>query len=189
MLAFPTQTTIKQEEPATLEVDLLSRNKELADILELISSYYIMVRDTYRAKAFSNASAKIAAHPIAIISGAQARNELTGIGDSIQAAIDEFISSYEQNGVGTVKRLQELEQRFADRKVTIDLFRSIFGIGPTRAVQFYEQGFRTLEDLWYKAPLVSAQRLGILWRLHINQRIPRDELDLINEKIGYILNH
>jgi DNA polymerase lambda len=179
MLAVATKTTV---DTGPTDVDLLSRNKELADMLSLIASYYIMARDTYRAKAFSNAAAKIAEHPIAILSGAQARRELTGIGDSIETAIDEYITT------GTIKRLQELEARFADRKATIDYFRSFYGIGPVTAVKFYNQGFRTLEDLWFKGNLTDAQKIGIMWREHIALRIPRDEMDLINAKIASILD-
>jgi len=177
MLVTPTKTTGE-----TTDVDLLSRNKDLADILSLIGSYYTMARDTYRARAFSNAAIKIADHPNAILSGAQARKEITGIGESISTAIDEFINT------GTVKRLQELETRFADRRAIIDYFRSFYGIGPVTAVKFYNKGFRTLEDIWNKGNLTEAQKIGIIWREHIPLRIPRDEMDIINTKIGSILD-
>jgi DNA polymerase/3'-5' exonuclease PolX len=168
--------------PITADADLLSRNKELADVLSLVASYYTMNRDTYRARAFTVASAKISAHPIVILSGIQARSQITGIGDSIQTAIDEYINT------GTIKRLQELENKFSDRKGVIDYFMSFYGIGPTSAVKFYDQGFRTLEDLWFKGNLTEAQKIGIMWREHIAIRIPRDEIDLIHDKIGNILN-
>jgi len=167
---------------AELEVDPLSRNKELADMLNLIASYYTIARDTYRARAFNNASVKIAAHQYAILSGAQARQELTGIGDSIQTAIDEYIAT------GTIQRLQELQARFPDRKETIDFFRSFYGIGPVTAVKFYDQGLRTLEDLWFRGNLNEAQKIGIMWREHIGVPIPRAEMDSINVKIGSILD-
>lgn len=164
------------------DVDPLSRNKELADILGLIGSYYIASRDTYRARSFNSASAKIAAHEFAILSGAQARKELTGIGDSIETAIDEYINT------GTIQRLQELEAKFPERRETVDYFRSFYGIGPVTAVRLYDQGLRTLEDLWFRGNLNEAQKLGVLWRDHIGVKIPREEMDLINMKIGEILN-
>lgn len=182
MLLVPQQVTTVAAEPELTDVDLLARNKQLADILGLVAGYYTMARDTYRAKAFSNASVQIGQHPIAILSGAQARREIKGIGDSIQAAIDEYFAT------GTIKRLEELEGRFQDRRQIIDFFRSFYGIGPVTAVKFYNQGFRTLEDLWFKAPLTDAQKIGIMWRDHIKLRIDRAEMDLINERIGSILN-
>lgn len=167
-----------------VEVDPLSRNKELAEIFSLLASYYTMARDTYRARTFSTASAKIAAHPTEILSGSQARRELgAGIGESTQAAIDEYLRT------GTLQRLQEVQARFPDRKETIDFFRSFYGIGPTTAIKLYEQGLRTLDDLWFRGNLTQAQRTGILWREHIGLPILRVEMDLINAKIGSILDY
>jgi len=165
----------------THEVDILSKNKELAEVLSLLASYYVMAGDTYRATAFTKASINISKHDKAILSGTQARKELSGIGDSTQRIIDEYIST------GKVKRLEELESQFSDRKHVIDYFRSFYGIGPVTAVNFYNQGFRTLEDLWYKANLTDAQKIAILWREHMEVRIFRDEMNLINNKIGEYL--
>ena len=165
-----------------VDINVLSKNKEIADILSLIGSYYVMAGDTYRAKAFNNASIKISDYDKVILSGAQARKELSGIGPSIESTIDEYISS------GKVQRLSELEDQFTDRKQIIDYFRSFYGIGPVTAVNFYNQGFRTLEDLWYKANLNDAQKIGIIWRDHIDQRITRDEMLMINDKIAEYLN-
>jgi len=165
-----------------MEQDLLSRNEELANILELIGNYYIMDKDTYRAKSFNTASIKIREHPVAIINGEQARREITGIGESIQVVIDEYINT------GTVTRLKELEAKFPDRKPVMDYFMSFYGIGPATALKFYNQGLRTLEDIWVHGNLNDAQKTGILWRDHINKRIERSEMDLINEKIKSILD-
>ena len=166
----------------TVDVDLLSRNKELADFLGLIAGYYTMARDTYRARTFSNASTQIAEYPTAILSGAQARAQIKGVGESVEKVIDEYLQT------GTSPRLQELEIKFVDRKQTIDYFRSFYGIGPVTAVKFYNQGFRTMEDLWFKANLTDAQKIGIMWHEHLSLRIPRDEMDIINQTIGTILN-
>lgn len=166
------------------DVDILSRNKELAEIFSLVASYYTLMRDTYRARTFSTASAKIAAHPNEILSGAQAKREIgAGIGGSTVEAIDEYLQT------GTLKRLEELQAQFPDRKETIDLFRSFYGIGPVTAVKLYDQGLRTLEDLWFRGNLNQAQKTGIMWREHIDIPIPRDEMDLINTKIGSILDY
>lgn len=161
---------------------LADRNKELADFLDLLSSYYTMAKDTYRAKTFTNASAQIREYPTAIVSGAQARRELNRIGDSTEIEIDSFLRT------GTSARLQELEARFADRKATIDYFRSFYGIGPVKAVDYYNQGFRTWEDLWLRAPLTTATRMAIYWQNHLSLRIERSEMDLINQRLATILD-
>lgn len=164
------------------DADLLDHNKRLAEVLSLIGNYYTMAGDTYRAKSFDNASTKIAQYPFAILSGSEAIKLFSGIGPSIGAVIDEYLTT------GHVGRLQELEKQFQDRAAIIDYFRSFYGIGPVTAVKFYNLGFRTLEDIWLKGNLTNAQKTGILWRDHLNLRISRDEMDLIRDKIGSILN-
>ena len=163
--------------------EFVDRNKELADILSLIGHYYsLQPKNGYRAKAFNVASAKIANHPIAILSGGQARKELSGIGDSIEQTIDEYLST------GHVQRLDDLEHEYQEQKDVIDYFRSFYGIGPVTAINLYNQGFRTLEDIWERGDLTEAQKIGIMWREHLKLPIPRAEMDIIKQEIGKILN-
>jgi len=165
----------------TQEIDPLSSNRNLAEVLNLIGSYYTMDKDTYRARAFTTAAGKIADHPTAILSGSQAKRELTGIGESIESAIEEYLTT------GIVKRLNDLESKFTESKRVIDYFRSFYGIGPVTAVKFYNQGFRTLDDIWFKGNLTDAQKIGVMWRDHIHVRIPRDEMNQIDKTIESIL--
>lgn len=155
---------------------------ELAEIFSLIANYYKIDKDEYREKAFANAANILLNHPEPIISGKQAEDEIRGIGKSIGAAIDEYLQT------GTVERLTILENKYKERSATINLFRSIYGIGPVAALHFYEQGFRTLEDLWNKANLNNSQKIGIIWRKHINLRIKRSEMDLINATLHEYLD-
>lgn len=158
----------------------LSRNKELVDIFNLIGSYYIAERETYKAKAFIDASVSISQYPTLIESGLEAMS-LKGVGKSSGDIIDEYLAT------GSVQRLKDLENKHMDRKKTVDYFTSFFGIGPVSANRFYDQGLRTLDDLWFKVPLTDAQKVGILWRDHINLRVNRLEIDLIKNKITELL--
>jgi DNA polymerase/3'-5' exonuclease PolX len=162
--------------------EFVSENKDLADVLYLLGSYYTIARDVNRARVFNTAAANIAAHQVEILSGAQARKEIKGIGDSTETIIDEFLTT------GKVQRLNQLESQFPGARETINYFLSFYGIGPVTAVNFYNKGYRTLEDLWFKANLTEAQRIGIMWREHLKLPIPRDEMDLINTKIGSLLD-
>jgi len=178
-----------QEENTVQDIDLFSRNKDLAEALGLIASYYYIARDTYRARTYANASAQISAYPVSITSGGQARRELSRIGPSVETDIDSFINTYNiETGAGLIPRLQELETKFSNVQQVVNYFKSFYGIGPVTAVKFYNLGYRTLEDLWFKANLTDAQKLGIMWRDHINLRIPRDEMNLIQQKLSSILD-
>ena len=160
----------------------LQSNKDLADILAMIASYYTISKDVYRARSFGNSSAAIAQYPYVILSGKQAREEIKGIGASTEEVIDEFINT------GSVKRLNDLENKFVNRKKVVDYFKSFYGIGPVTANKFYDLGYRTLEDLWFDANLNDAQKIGILWRNHIATRIDRSEMKLINDKLHSLLD-
>lgn len=201
-------TTPAQEKDVVREIDPLSRNKDLAEVLGEIAEYYYIARDTYRARTYATASANVAAYPYPITSGAQARRDINRIGDSVEKDINEFIAIDQEEKLKkelrekaadegmfipeeepkTITRLHELEIKYPDVNRIVKYFRSFYGIGPVTAIKFYNAGYRTLEDLWFKAPLTTAQRTGIMWREHINLRIPRAEMDLINETIGNILN-
>jgi DNA polymerase/3'-5' exonuclease PolX len=162
------------------DVDADAANKDLADELSMIANYYVMAQDTNRARTYRNASVSIANYPDIITSGAQAQS-IRGIGPSVGTDIDQFLRT------GTISRLHDLEQRFSDRKLVIDSFRNIYGIGPVAATKFYARGYRTLADLWNSGLLNEKQQLGILWRLHINLRIPRAEMDDIRARIAQLL--
>ena len=162
--------------------EITNSNEELADILALLSNYYVMAGDNYRGNAFNTAANIVRQATEIITSGKQAQQRFHGIGKSTAEIIDEYLHT------GNVRRLQELENQFVEQRRVIDYFRSFYGIGPTTAVDFYNKGFRTLEDLWTRANLTTAQRLGILWRLHFDVRIDRAEMKLIDVQLTALLS-
>lgn len=166
----------------TYDADLLARNKDLADKLALIASYYKMSRDSYRAKSFYNASVAVGQYQNHIISGAQARANIKGIGDSIENVIEEYLTS------GIIQRLEELQNKFKDQTKIINWLLSFYGIGPVTAIDLYNRGIRTLEDLWFNGNLNEAQKIGVIWKEHIDMRIPREEMILIDASLSSFLD-
>jgi len=159
-----------------------SVNDDLADELEKIGTIYQMDGDTYREKTYFTAAERIRNYPDRITSGREARKNIKGIGESVSRDIDEFLAT------GHTTRLQQLEASHAERSRVIELFESIFGIGPVLANRFYNQGYRTLEDLWFKANLTPAMRLAIQYKEHLKLRIPRYEMDIINQVLKDIFS-
>lgn len=155
-----------------------SFNIEIADILQVLAGYYTLSKDSIRARSFLTASSAIAQTPDPIVSGKQAQKEIKGVGKSTADIIDEYLQT------GKVQRLIDLENLFKEQSSVINYFKSFYGIGPVTALNFYNRGYRTLEDLWNKAKLTEAQKTGILWRDHLAQPIERWEMDLINEEIS-----
>jgi DNA polymerase/3'-5' exonuclease PolX len=159
-------------------------NVALAGQLAAIARLYQQSNDTYRARTYEEAARRISQYPTPITSGAQARREIPRVGESLQRDIDEYLTT------GQIARLQNLQHNTADRSQVLRLFESIHGIGPVTANRFFDQGFRTLEDLWFAEPpvLTPAQRLAILYKEHLKLRIPRYEMDLIRQRLGEIVS-
>lgn len=152
-------------------------NSKLAEHLSEIGKLYTLEGDQYRAKVFLEAAQKIGIYPEEIISGKDAKVKIPrGIGDSIIADIDEYLKT------GTSQRLEDLKSKNVERKQVLDLFMSLYGIGPVRAIDLYNQGFRNLAQLYYKANIPESARLSIYYREHLATRIPRGEIDLVNAK-------
>lgn len=187
------------ESPA--EISEFNTNKRIADLLSEISTYYGIERaaiqqkifvnpnekqkalnDAYnRERTFRNASIAISNYPIEILSGAQAESNIRGIGKSTKEEIDEFLQ------LGTSQRLIRLRTEYSEYTTTVNLFRSIYGIGPMTALKFYNKGYRTLKDIWESGELNRAQELGVLWREHIPRLIPRDEMNIIQQRVIQLL--
>jgi len=158
------------------DIELNLPNESLADHLYEIFKYYELENDTYRAKTFLEASEKIRIYPDLLTSGQDAKEKIgRGIGTSTMEVIEEFIAS------GYSTRLNNLKNKHVDREKIINLFMTLHGVGTVTANKFYDAGYRTFEDLWFKATLTNAQKLSIYYRQHLEQRISRKEMDAINE--------
>ncbi|CAF5053323.1 unnamed protein product, partial [Rotaria socialis] len=55
----------------------------------------------------------------------------------------------------------------------INLFGNIWGCGPNIAKHWYDQGFRTLNDVRTKAKLSQNQTVGLKYYDEFLERIPR----------------
>lgn len=163
--------------------DLGHVNRDLADEFQVIADIYEKDGDTYRQKVYSQAAERIRIYPSTITSGIEARRNIKGIGESISKDIDEFIET------GHTTRLQQLEASHVDRGHVVELFESIFRVGPVLANRFYNQGYRTLEDLWEKEKLTPAIRTAIIYSEHLKLRIPRYEMNLIKQALRDIFSH
>ena len=156
-------------------------NLELSEIFSLLAGYYTIERDKERARAFKNASLGVAEYNKPIQTGRQARDDIIGVGESSEQIIDEYLNT------GQVRRLQDLEAKYADRKKFTDYFQSFYGIGPATASKFYDLGFRSITDSKLQKHLTSAQKTGIVWHEHLKIPIPRNEMNEIHRKIWDLL--
>ncbi len=140
----------------------------------------------YKVKSFERAALAVGQAAEPITSGEQLRI-LMGLKTKKSSTIDE---ANEYLTTGSSKRRRELEAKAGTpasvdkapsqdeikRQQTLELFEGVYGIGPKTAPKFYEQGYRTLEDL-SRAPLNDKQAIGLKWYYHFKERIPRSEMD------------
>ncbi|XP_030447849.1 DNA polymerase lambda isoform X1 [Syzygium oleosum] len=142
-------------------------NRNVTEIFGKLINIYRALGDDRRSFSYYKAIPVIEKLPFKIESGDQVKN-LPSIGKALQEHIQEIV---------TTGKLSKLEHFETDEKVrTISLFGEVWGIGPTTALKLYEKGYRTLDELKKEESLTHAQRLGLRYFDDIKQRIPRDEV-------------
>jgi len=154
----------------------LSLNEELAKAFDQLAIQF--KRERYRSRAYRNAAEAIRNHGEVIESGSQAQRDIKGIGKSIGAKIDEMIAT------GKLSIIEDRPKEEVEKEQATKIFEGIHGVGPVTAEKWYNQGYKTLEDL---KPIYStftdAQKLGYHYYHHLKQRIPRAEMDQIKSVI------
>ena len=154
-------------------------NQIIIEVLEVLIK--IFRNDRYRRRAYENAIKNIENSDVEITSGKQARKEIPGIGKSIAEKIDEIIKT------GTLEIIEKEEEKI-EKDIVCRVFEGIHGVGVKTSEKWYDMGYRTLTDLkaeWKN--MTAAQRLGYKYYHHINQRIPRNELDVISNKLSQLM--
>ncbi|CAH6418508.1 DNA polymerase family X [uncultured virus] len=71
-------------------------------------------------------------------------------------------------------------------KAVKELLMGVYGIGPVKALELYNAGYRTLEQL-ASAPLTDGQKVGLKWYYHFKERIPRAEIDEYVKRLETVL--
>ncbi|TYK15577.1 DNA polymerase beta isoform X2 [Cucumis melo var. makuwa] len=142
-------------------------NKNITEIFGKLINIYRALGDERRSFSYYKAIPVIEKLPFKIESIDQVKH-LPAIGKSLQDHIQEIV---------TTGKLSKLEHFETDEKVrTISLFGEVWGIGPATALRLYEKGYRTLDDLQKEESLTHAQKLGLKYFDDIKQRIPRNEV-------------
>ena len=162
-------------------MELTDNNKNIANILNEIGLYYELENDLYRKKSFLNGAEIVNNYSEEITSSDDVIN-IPGIGKSISEVIDEYLTT------GKVKRLEDLRKKYVEQKEAFDYFQSFYGIGVVKASELVRAGYTTLPQIWDNKDklLTKAQQDGIFWRNHIGVRIPREEMDIINDEISIL---
>ncbi len=110
---------------------------------------------------------------------------IKGIGEGIAERIDQILLT------GTLKELDEYKSQ-QSRNEVLDIFLSVTGVGEKRALEWYEGGYRNLEDVKRdmeegKLGTTHHIMMGFKYYEDLKERIPRKEIDDAKKKISKIL--
>ncbi|KAL9025376.1 MAG: hypothetical protein Q9196_005788 [Gyalolechia fulgens] len=155
-------------------------NARTIEILHQMASYYDRTQDHWRTLGYRKAISALKNQRQKITTKAAAL-AIPHIGSRLAAKIEEIAVS---------NRLRRLDNTNLDaRDTALQLFLSIYGVGPTQAAQWIDQGHRTLDDLRAKAPLTKNQKIGLDHRDDFAARIPRREVEQHGQIVRDAIRH
>ncbi|KAL8563394.1 hypothetical protein ACOMHN_063391 [Nucella lapillus] len=143
-----------------------SYNANIIAKLEEMVKTYESTNDKWRAFGYQKAIAALRRHPSQIATWEEARS-LQGVGSKLADKIWEIAQS------GQLRKLTELQS--SEQVRMLKLFTNVWGAGATTANAWYQQGFRTLDDLKTKANLTHQQKVGVRLYEDLLDRMPREE--------------
>ncbi|XP_076434932.1 DNA polymerase lambda-like [Babylonia areolata] len=141
-------------------------NEHITAKLEEMVKTYESTNDKWRAFGYQKAIAALRRYPKQITSWEEARS-LQGVGSKLADKIWEIAQS------GELRKLNEFQS--SEQVRVLKLFTDVWGAGPTTANAWYQQGFRTLDDLKTKANLTHQQKVGVRLYDDLLDRMPREE--------------
>uniref|UniRef100_A0A4W3J629 DNA polymerase n=1 Tax=Callorhinchus milii TaxID=7868 RepID=A0A4W3J629_CALMI len=150
----------------------LNHNQQLTDKLAMLGNAYTQQGDRWRALGYSKAINALKSHPKLVTSYQEACG-IPGIGKRMAEKIQEILES------GHLRQLDFISQSVA----VLETFSNIWGAGSKTAQMWYQQGFRTLDDIQEKASLTKQQRIGLKHYHDFRERMPRAEAAEIEQQV------
>jgi DNA polymerase IV len=142
-------------------------NKRTIEILQEMCDTYVRTQDQWRSRAYRRAIGvlKKQTRKIRLYEEAKA---FDGIGHRLAEKIQEIVLK------DSLQRLEYAKMEPTDQILSI--FLKIYGVGLSKAWEWIQAGYKTLDDLKAHAHLTDNQRIGIEHYHDFLTRIPRDEV-------------
>lgn len=152
---------------------LTGPNDAFIDQLKKIRTARDLTNDQIGVRAYSTAIAAIAAYPFTVTSPREIV-ALPGCDFKIASLWAEW-----KNRDGRIDAVEDAEND--ERLTVLRLFHGIWGVGPHTAREFYDKGWRELDDIvefgW--SELSRVQQIGVKYYDEFQLGIPRDEVERI----------
>ncbi|XP_064419037.1 DNA polymerase lambda [Latimeria chalumnae] len=149
-----------------------NHNRHITEKLEVLAKAYTHQGDKWRALGYSKAINALKSYPRPVTSYEEAC-KITGIGKRMADKIKEILES------GRLRKLDYISESVS----VLELFSNIWGAGVKTAQMWYQQGFRTLEDIHAKASLTNQQAVGLKHYEDLLDRMPREEAAEIEKTV------
>jgi DNA polymerase IV len=147
-------------------------NARTIETLQMMADYYIRTQDSRRQLAYRKAIGELKKQT-SLISTYDQAIELNHVGKRLANKIVEIVTT------GRLRRLDNALSEPGD--LALQLFMKIYGVGPSQASKWVQQGHRTLEDLKAKVDLTENQLMGIERMDDLQTGIPRDEVTALGD--------
>ncbi|KAM9064991.1 DNA polymerase lambda isoform 2-T3 [Sarcophilus harrisii] len=149
-----------------------NHNSHITEKLEVLAKAYAVQGDRWRSLSYSKAINALKSFHKPVSSYQEACG-IPGIGKRMAEKIMEIVES------GHLRKLDHI----SDSVPVLELFSNIWGVGSKTAQMWYQQGFRTLEDIESRATLTSQQAIGLKHYEDFLKRIPREEASEIEQTV------
>ncbi|NXX16550.1 DPOLL polymerase, partial [Podargus strigoides] len=149
-----------------------NHNQCITEKLEVLAKAYSVQGDKWRALGYSKAINALKSYHKPVTSYQEAC-KIPGIGKRMAEKILEILES------GHLRKLDHISESVP----VLELFSNIWGAGVKTAQMWYQQGFRTLDDIRTKATLTSQQAVGLKHYADFLERMPREEAAEIEQTV------
>ncbi|NXN21390.1 DPOLL polymerase, partial [Nycticryphes semicollaris] len=149
-----------------------NHNQCITEKLEVLAKAYSVQGDKWRALGYSKAINALKSYHKPVTSFQEAC-KIPGIGKRMAEKILEILES------GHLRKLDHISESVP----VLELFSNIWGAGVKTAQMWYQQGFRTLDDIRTKATLTSQQAVGLKHYTDFLERMPREEAAEIEQTV------
>ncbi|NXH96944.1 DPOLL polymerase, partial [Pachycephala philippinensis] len=149
-----------------------NHNQCITEKLEVLAKAYSVQGDKWRALGYTKAINALKSYHKPVTSYQEAC-KIPGIGKRMAEKILEILES------GHLRKLDHISESVP----VLELFSNIWGAGVKTAQMWYQQGFRTLDDIRTKATLTSQQAVGLKHYTDFLERMPREEAAEIEQTV------
>ncbi|NXV40279.1 DPOLL polymerase, partial [Uria aalge] len=149
-----------------------NHNQCITEKLEVLAKAYSVQGDKWRALGYAKAINALKSYHKPVTSYQEAC-KIPGIGKRMAEKILEILES------GHLRKLDHISESVP----VLELFSNIWGAGVKTAQMWYQQGFRTLDDIRTKATLTSQQAVGLKHYTDFLGRMPREEAAEIEQTV------